>query len=167
MLVWFSTLAVLGAYNILHYPVLMALNPWHAFVFFQQHGIGSLLVFGAVVLAVTGGEALYADMGHFGRKPIQVAWLSMVLPALVMNYYGQGALLLEHPEAIDNPFYKLALRRVSLPLLILATCATVIASQAVISGVFSVTRQAVQMGLAADAHITHLPGKSGKFISRR
>jgi KUP system potassium uptake protein len=156
MLVWFSTLAVLGAYNILHYPrVLMALNPWHAFVFFQQHGIGSLLVFGAVVLAVTGGEALYADMGHFGRKPIQVAWLSMVLPALVMNYYGQGALLLEHPEAIDNPFYKLAPEWFLWPLLILATCATVIASQAVISGVFSVTRQAVQMGFWPRMRISH------------
>jgi KUP system potassium uptake protein len=160
MLLWFSTLALLGAYNVLHYPkVLMALNPWYAVQFFQGHGFGSLLVFGAVVLAVTGGEALYADMGHFGRKPIQVAWLSLVLPALVMNYFGQGALLLEHPEAIDNPFYKLAPEWFLWPLLLLATCATVIASQAVISGVFSVTRQAVQMGFWPRMRISHTSSK--------
>ena len=156
MLFWFGTLAVLGIINIMAHPtVLAALNPWYGYVFFQQHGLGSLLVFGAVVLAVTGGEALYADMGHFGRKPIQMAWLSLVLPALVLNYYGQGALLLEHPEYISNPFYRMAPDWFLWPLLILATCATVIASQAVISGVFSVTRQAVQMGFWPRMRISH------------
>lgn len=156
MLFWFSALAVLGLLNIVMHPkVLLALNPWYAFVFFQQHGISSVLVFGAVVLAVTGGEALYADMGHFGRKPIQVAWLSLVLPSLVLNYFGQGALLLQNPEAINNPFYRLAPEWFLWPLLILATFATVIASQAVISGVFSVTRQAVQMGFWPRMRISH------------
>ncbi len=156
MLLWFSTLAVLGLYSIVQHPkVLAALNPYYALMFFREHGISSVLVFGAVVLAVTGGEALYADMGHFGRKPIQVAWLSLVLPALVLNYYGQGALLLEDPEAIKNPFYNLAPPWFIWPLLILATFATVIASQAVISGVFSVTRQAVQMGFWPRMQIAH------------
>jgi KUP system potassium uptake protein len=160
MLLWFSTLAVLGAYNILLHPsVLMALNPMYALAFFEHNGLGSLLVFGAVVLAVTGGEALYADMGHFGRKPIQVAWLGMVLPALVLNYYGQGALLLDNPDAINNPFYRLAPEWFLWPLLLLATCATVIASQAVISGVFSVTRQAVQMGFWPRMRISHTSSK--------
>lgn len=156
MLLWFSTLAVLGVINIMVHPtVLAALNPWYGYVFFQQHGVGSVLVFGAVVLAVTGGEALYADMGHFGRKPIKMAWISLVLPALVLNYYGQGALLLEHPDYISNPFYRMAPEWFLWPLLILATCATVIASQAVISGVFSVTRQAVQMGFWPRMRIAH------------
>ncbi len=156
MLVWFSTLAILGVLNIAGNPkVLAAMNPWYAFVFFREHGISSLLAFGAVVLAVTGGEALYADMGHFGRKPIKVAWLGMVLPSLVLNYYGQGALLLEEPEAINNPFYLLAPDWFLWPLLVLATCATVIASQSVISGVFSVTRQAVQMGFWPRMRIVH------------
>jgi KUP system potassium uptake protein len=156
MLVWFSTLAVLGVASIVKHPqVLSALNPYYAFLFFCEHEFGSLLVFGAVVLAVTGGEALYTDMGHFGRKPIQVAWLWLVLPALVINYFGQGALLLDNPEAIKNPFYNLAPSWFIWPLLILSTCATVIASQAVISGVFSVTRQAVQMGFWPRMQITH------------
>lgn len=156
MLVWFSTLAILGLVNIFQHPdVLRAISPWYAFLFFQDHGISSVLVFGAVVLAVTGGEALYADMGHFGRNPIKVAWLSMVLPSLVLNYYGQGALLLENPEAIKNPFYLLAPEWFLLPLLLLSTFATIIASQAVISGVFSVTRQAVQMGFWPRMRIAH------------
>lgn len=156
MLLWFSTLAVLGIYSIVQHPkVLAALNPYYAVMFFSAHGVGSLLVFGAVVLAVTGGEALYADMGHFGRKPIQVAWLGLVLPSLVLNYYGQGALLLENPESINNPFYNLAPEWFIWPLLILAAFATVIASQAVISGVFSVTRQAVQMGFWPRMQIAH------------
>jgi KUP system potassium uptake protein len=156
MLLWFLTLALLGIVNIVAHPtVLAALNPWYGFLFFQQHGVGSVLVFGAVVLAVTGGEALYADMGHFGRKPIQLAWLNLVLPSLVLNYYGQGALLLEYPEYISNPFYRMAPDWFLWPLLILATFATVIASQAVISGVFSVTRQAVQMGFWPRMRISH------------
>lgn len=156
MLVWFSTLAILGLTNIVTNPgVLAALNPLYALVFFREHGLGSLLAFGAVVLAVTGGEALYADMGHFGRRPIKFAWLSVVLPALVLNYFGQGALLLKNPEAINNPFYLLAPDWFLWPLLILATCATVIASQSVISGVFSVTRQAVQMGFWPRMRIVH------------
>ncbi len=156
MLIWFSTLALLGLVNIFSNPsILAAVNPLHAFRFFQAHGIGSLLAFGGVVLAVTGGEALYADMGHFGRKPIQVAWLSMVLPALVLNYLGQGALLLHNPAAISNPFYLLAPEWFLWPLLLLATCSTVIASQSVISGVFSVTRQAVQMGFWPRMRILH------------
>lgn len=156
MLVWFSTLALLGCLNIFHEPaVLAAINPWYAVQFFEQHGIGSVLVFGAVVLAVTGGEALYADMGHFGRNPIKTAWIGMVLPSLVLNYFGQGALLLENPDAINNPFYLLAPEWFLWPLLLLATCATIIASQAVISGVFSVTRQAVQMGFWPRMRIAH------------
>lgn len=156
MLVWFSTLALLGCLNIFHEPaVLAAINPWYAMQFFEQHGIGSVLVFGAVVLAVTGGEALYADMGHFGRNPIKTAWIGMVLPSLVLNYFGQGALLLENPDAINNPFYLLAPEWFLWPLLLLATCATIIASQAVISGVFSVTRQAVQMGFWPRMRIAH------------
>src|SRR6478735_1386192 len=128
MLLWFFTLALLGVINILAHPsVLAALNPWYGFLFFQQHGIGSVLVFGAVVLAVTGGETLYADLGHFRRKPIQLAWLNLVLPSLVLNYYGQGALLLENPEYISNPFYRMAPDWFLWPLLILATFATVIA----------------------------------------
>lgn len=156
MLLWFLTLALLGIVNIVAHPtVLAALNPWYGFLFFQQHGVGSVLVFGAVVLAVTGGEALYADMGHFGRKPIQLAWLNLVLPSLVLNYYGQGALLLENPDYISNPFYRMAPDWFLWPLLILATFATVIASQSVISGVFSVTRQAVQMGFWPRMRISH------------
>ena len=156
MFIWFATLALLGCFNIIHQPdVLAALNPWYAVQFFEEHGIGSVLVFGAVVLAVTGGEALYADMGHFGRRPIKVAWIGMVLPSLVLNYFGQGALLLENPDAINNPFYLLAPSWFLWPLLLLATCATIIASQAVISGVFSVTRQAVQMGFWPRMRILH------------
>ena len=160
MLAWFSILAILGIYNIIKHPtVLAAMNPWYGYQFFHEHGLSSLLVFGAVVLAVTGGEALYADMGHFGRKPIQTAWLGMVLPSLVLNYYGQGALLLNNPEAINNPFYLLAPEWFLWPLLLLATFATVIASQAVISGVFSVTRQAVQMGFWPRMQISHTSSK--------
>ncbi|MEZ5539474.1 MAG: potassium transporter Kup [Pseudomonadales bacterium] len=160
MLIWFSVLAVLGIINVIKYPaVLEALNPWYAAKFFSEHGLGSLLAFGAVVLAVTGAEALYADMGHFGRKPIQVAWLRFVLPALTLNYLGQGALLLTNPQAIENPFYLLAPDWFLWPLLLLATCATVIASQAVISGVFSVTRQAVQMGFWPRMRIAHTSSK--------
>ena len=153
---WFSLLALLGLINIWQAPaVLVALNPYHAFAFLIGHPLGSFLALGAVVLAVTGGEALYTDMGHFGKFPIRVAWFGLVLPALVLNYYGQGALLLKEPEAIQNPFFHLAPDWALIPMVILATAATVIASQAVISGAFSVARQAVQLGFLPRMKIVH------------
>ena len=160
MMLWFGTLGVLGVMSIAHHPeVLQALNPLYAAGFFSQHGFGSFLVFGAVVLAVTGGEALYADMGHFGREPIRLAWLCFVLPALVLNYFGQGALLLYEPDAIVNPFFHLAPDWFQWPLVVLSTAATVIASQAVISGVFSLTRQAIQLGFWPRTNIQHTSAK--------
>jgi KUP system potassium uptake protein len=148
MIVWFLAIAVLGLSHISDDPgVLAALNPWYAIKFVGSHATIGLVTLGAVFLAVTGGEALYADLGHFGRKPIQSAWLCFVLPALLLNYFGQGALVLAHPEAIVNPFYKLAPDWLLLPLIVLATAASVIASQAVITGAFSIVRQAVQLGL--------------------
>ena len=148
MIVWFLTLAVLGVSHISDDPgVLAAINPWYAIKFLGAHPAIGLVTLGAVFLVVTGGEALYADLGHFGRKPIQFAWLGFVLPALLLNYFGQGALVLAHPEAIESPFYKLAPEQLVLPLVLLATAASVIASQAVITGAFSIVRQAVQLGL--------------------
>ncbi len=156
MMCWFLVLAILGINSIAEHPaVLSALNPFYAWQFFIQHGWSSFLVFGAVVLAVTGGEALYADMGHFGRIPIRWAWLGFVMPALVLNYFGQGSLLLYEPEAIDNPFFHLAPDWFQWPLFALSTAATIIASQAVISGVFSVTRQAIQLGFWPRTKILH------------
>jgi len=147
MAVWFLTLAGLGVVNLLQHPsVLMAVNPAYAAGFFLEHGTLAFIILGAVVLAITGAEALYADMGHFGRRPIRLAWFGFVLPALLLNYFGQGALVLEHPEALANPFYYLAPGWALYPLVALATVATVIASQAVITGAFSVTRQAMQLG---------------------
>jgi KUP system potassium uptake protein len=147
MCTWFGVLAVLGCLSILHRPeVLVALNPVYALHFLAADPWLSFMALGAVVLAVTGGEALYTDMGHFGRFPIRLAWFGLILPALVINYFGQGALLLADPAAIENPFYLLAPDWALIPLLVLATLATVIASQAVISGAFSVARQAVQLG---------------------
>ncbi|WP_336821577.1 KUP/HAK/KT family potassium transporter, partial [Cedecea sp. VD20] len=141
MLLWFLTLAVLGARSIIGNPeVLQALNPAWAVNFFVQYKAVSFVALGAVVLAITGVEALYADMGHFGKLPIRIAWFIAVLPSLVLNYFGQGALLLKNPEAIKNPFFLLAPDWALIPLLVLATLATVIASQAVISGVFTLTR---------------------------
>jgi KUP system potassium uptake protein len=147
MLLWFAVLAVLGVGAILRAPeVLLAVNPYHAFQFFASHpGVG-LVVLGSVFLAVTGGEALYADLGHFGRPPIRAAWFAVVWPGLVLNYFGQGALLLQDPSAIQNPFYLLAPSWALVPLVLLATAASIIASQAVISGVFSITQQAQQLG---------------------
>jgi KUP system potassium uptake protein len=160
MMIWFGVLAILGVISIMEHPaVLAAFNPMYAIQFFIQHGMASFLVFGAVVLAVTGGEALYADMGHFGRIPIRMAWLGFVMPALVLNYFGQGALLLYEPAAIDNPFFHLAPDWFQWPLLILSTCATVIASQAVITGVFSITRQAIQLGFWPRTNILHTSHK--------
>jgi len=148
MIIWFVTLAVLGLSHISDDPgVLAALNPWYGISFLGTHGGIGLVTLGAVFLVVTGGEALYADLGHFGRKPIQSAWMFFVLPALLLNYFGQGALVLAHPEAIEHPFYRMAPHGLLIPLVILAAAATVIASQAVITGAFSIVRQAVQLGL--------------------
>lgn len=156
MLLWFFTLAVLGVINILEQPtVLKAIHPGYAVHFFAQHHFTGFLILGAAVLAVTGGEALYADMGHFGKRPIRFAWLGIVYPALVINYFGQGALLMRHPEAVENPFYLLAPSWGLYPLVILSTLATIIASQAVISGAFSLTRQAVQLGYCPRLPIYH------------
>jgi KUP system potassium uptake protein len=147
MMLWFSTLAILGLYNLLAHPgVLRALDPSYGINFLFENRAIAIVAMGAVVLSVTGAEALYADMGHFGRKPIQLAWFSFVLPALILNYFGQGALLLAEPAAVQNPFYHLAPDWALYPLVVLSTVATVIASQAVISGAFSVTRQAMQLG---------------------
>jgi KUP system potassium uptake protein len=146
-LIWFITLGVLGLSEIMVNPaVFQALNPIYAVEFFVHHGFHGMLVLGAVFLVVTGGEALYADLGHFGRKPIQVTWFAVVLPGLLLNYFGQGALLLRNHEAAVNPFYNMAPSWALYPMVVLATAATIIASQAVISGVFSLTMQGVQMG---------------------
>jgi KUP system potassium uptake protein len=156
MLVWFATLAALGLSWIVREPsVLLAVNPVHAVRFFAINHLVGFLALGTVFLVVTGGESLYADMGHFGRKPIQLAWFTLVLPALLLNYFGQGALLLQKPGAADNPFYHLAPSWGLYPLVALATVATVIASQAVISGAFSLTRQAVQLGYIPRMEIVH------------
>ena len=156
MMLWFAVLAVLGLTNIVAEPsVMRALNPaWGISFFVTSPGL-AFFSLGAVVLVLTGGEALYADMGHFGRKPIQVAWFGMVLPALLINYFGQGALLLADPAAIENPFYLLAPGWALLPLVILSTVATVIASQAVISGAFSMTLQAMQLGYLPRFQVLH------------
>ncbi|MGE5546715.1 MAG: potassium transporter Kup [Solirubrobacterales bacterium] len=154
--VWFGVLGILGLVSIVETPaVLRALSPSHALDFFLAYRWQSFIALGAVVLAVTGSEALYADMGHFGRLPIRIAWFGLVLPGLVLNYFGQGALLLREPLALENPFYHLAPGWAQLPLVVLATFATVIASQAVISGAFSLTRQAVNMGLLPRMEIRH------------
>lgn len=156
MSLWFLTLAVLGLSNIATAPqVLTALNPVHALDFFARHQGYAFLTLGAVVLAVTGAEALYADMGHFGRRPIRLAWFAFVLPALLLNYFGQGALLIRDPAAIRNPFYLQAPEWALYPLIGLATAATIIASQAVITGAFSVTRQAIQLGYLPRMQVVH------------
>ncbi|QNM96244.1 potassium transporter Kup [Chitinimonas koreensis] len=156
MALWFTTLGVLGIGGILHDPaVLRAFWPGYAVAFFAAQPMLAFLALGAVVLAVTGAEAIYADMGHFGRKPIQIGWFSLALPGLLLNYYGQGALVLHDPSAADHPFFMLAPEPLVLPLVILATAATVIASQALISGVFSITRQAIQLGYMPRMDIHH------------
>jgi len=156
ILLWFSTLAVLGFLKIIQHPaVLAALNPVYAYRFFILNGFHGYLVLGAVFLCATGGEALYADLGHFGEIPIQIDWFCIVGLSLILNYFGQGALLLQHPEAARNPFYLLAPTWALYPLVILATAATIIASQAVISGVFSLTRQASQLGYTPRVSIVH------------
>lgn len=156
MLVWFSTLAILGLIQISRYPhVLEAVNPVWAVQFFAEYRMVGFIALGAVVLTITGSEALYTDMGHFGRRPIRLAWFYMVFPALLLNYGGQGALLLQDPTAVSNPFYRLVPGWGLYPLVGLATLAAVIASQAVISGVFSITRQAVQLGYLPRFDIQH------------
>ncbi len=156
MLLWFGTLGLLGAINIAHdTTILSALNPIYALRFFTGQPWIAFVALGAVVLAVTGAEALYADMGHFGRFPIRLAWFGFVLPALLLNYFGQGALILHDAEAVKNPFYLLAPEWALFPLIGLATLATVIASQAVITGAFSVSRQALQLGYLPRMHIQH------------
>jgi KUP system potassium uptake protein len=153
---WFISLAVLGGMHISDNPaVLAAINPGWGIQFLLQHHAVGLATLGAVFLAVTGGEALYADLGHFGRKPIRVAWFGLVLPSLVINYFGQGALVLANPGAVENPFYKLVPESMLVPMIVLATAATVIASQAVITGAFSITRQAIQLGLLPRLEIRH------------
>ncbi|RKG88676.1 potassium transporter Kup [Corallococcus sp. CA049B] len=175
MTVWFLVLAVLGVKELLHNPaVLWSLSPVHAVQFFMDNGWHGFLVLGAVILVVTGGEALYADMGHFGAKPIRRAWFGLVLPSLVLNYLGQGALLLRHAEAARNPFFLLAPEWALYPLVALSTAAAVIASQALISGSFSTTRQAMQLGYCPRMEVVHtsaeemgqiyLPGINGALL---
>src|SRR5436305_10548817 len=156
MLVYFAAISAMGGNHILRHPqVIQALCPVYIWGFFAAHPVYSFLSLGAVIYAVTGTEALYADMGHFGRKPITVAWLYLVAPALMLNYMGQAAMLLEHPEYVDNPFFHMVPPALTIPLLVLATLATIIASQAVISGAFSVTQQAIQLGFIPRMRITH------------
>jgi KUP system potassium uptake protein len=156
MAVWFLVIAALGIRGIIMHPqILGAINPLHAFKFFVGNGGHGFLVLGAVFLCVTGGEALYADMGHFGRKPIRLAWFSLVLPSLLLNYFGQGALLLTRPDAKVNPFYYLCPNWMLYPMVVLATTAAIIASQALISGAFSLTMQAIQLGYSPRLAIDH------------
>jgi KUP system potassium uptake protein len=155
-IVWFIAIAITGGLHIADDPgVLAAINPYYAITFIAGNGLIGLVTLGAVFLVVTGSEALYADLGHFGRKPVQTAWFYLVLPALLINYFGQGALVLAHPEAIANPFYRLVPDMLLLPMVVLATMATVIASQAVITGAYSITHQAIQLGLLPRFEIRH------------
>ncbi|MFL6550032.1 MAG: potassium transporter Kup [Povalibacter sp.] len=165
IVVWFATLALLGILQIVQAPhVLTSLNPWCAVRFFANNGWQGFVVLSAVFLVVTGGEALYADLGHFGRVPIRNGWLQLVLPALTLNYLGQGALVLQDPSAMRNPFYLLAPSWLLIPMIVLATAATIIASQAVISGVFSVTRQAMNLGYLPRLRVLHSSAASAGQI---
>jgi len=156
MLIWFVIIGYLGLLEIIDKPsILKALNPIYGINFLINYSGVSVAILGAIVLAITGGEALYSDMGHFGRRPIKFSWFLIVFPALLLNYFGQGALLIADPKTIDNPFYRLAPEWALIPLIILASCATIIASQAVISGVFSITSQAVQLGYIPRLRIKH------------
>lgn len=160
MVLWFGVLAALGISQIAQHPeILKAINPWYSWQFFIQHKVAAWITLGAVVLCVTGGEALYADMGHFGKQPIRYGWFVLVWPALMINYLGQGALVLADPSAIENPFYKMAPGWALIPLIILATAAAIIASQAVISGAFSLTKQAIQLGYLPRFAILHTSDK--------
>ena len=156
MLIWFATIGFLGAYEVLKYPyILLALSPHHAILFIIHHGWMAFIALGSVVLAVTGAEALYADMGHFGRSPIRYSWICFVLPCLTLNYLGQGALILSNAKFLENPFFYLAPHWFNIPLVILSTFATVIASQAGISGGFSLARQLTQLGYFPRLRIRH------------
>ena len=160
MLLWFLTIGYFGLLEIIDKPsILRALNPMYGLNFLLKHQGVSIAILGAIVLAITGGEALYSDMGHFGRSPIKFSWFLIVFPALLLNYFGQGALLISEPKAIDNPFYRLAPDWALIPLIILASTATIIASQAVISGVFSITSQAVQLGYIPRLRVKHTSDK--------
>ena len=155
-LLWFIVIATLGVSHIIHHPeILLAISPHHALRFMYHNPGTTFIILGAVVLCVTGAEALYADLGHFGKKPIRLAWFAVAMPALTLNYFGQGALLLARPEAVKNPFYMMAPDWALLPLVVLATAATVIASQALITGAFSVTKQAIQLGYLPRLNIQH------------
>jgi KUP system potassium uptake protein len=156
MVLWFVVLAVLGLTWIVRQPVVLgAINPVHALAFFRENGLHSIAVLGAVFLVVTGGESLYADLGHFGRRPIRLAWFTLVLPSLLLNYFGQGALLLTDGEMAEQPFFMLAPVWARLPLVALATAAAIIASHALISGAFSLTRAAIQLGYAPRLNVEH------------
>ncbi|HEY7681275.1 MAG TPA: KUP/HAK/KT family potassium transporter [Gemmatimonadales bacterium] len=156
VIVWFTCIGTLGLLGILREPgVLLAINPWYALDFFIRDGLQGFLILGAVVLVITGGEALYADIGHFGKRPIRVAWFGLVLPALTLNYFGQGALLLRQPEAVANPFYALVPGPLLYPMVVVATAAAIVASQALISGAFSLTHQAIQLGYCPRMTIRH------------
>jgi KUP system potassium uptake protein len=155
-LVWFAVISVLGVSHIMRHPeILSAMSPHYAVMFMWQHPGTTFIILGAVVLCVTGAEALYADLGHFGKKPIRLAWFSVVMPALTLNYFGQGALLLANPEAVKNPFFMMAPDWAQLPLVVLATAAGVVASQALITGAFSVTKQVIQLGYLPRLNIQH------------
>jgi KUP system potassium uptake protein len=166
MVLWFLVLGFLGMRSIVNNPsILAALNPWYAVNFFVINHFHGIFVLGSVVLCITGGEALYADMGHFGRSPIRLTWYGLVLPGLVLNYYGQGALLLQHPDLVNvNPFYALVPKSLLYPLVALSTMATIIASQALISGAYSLTRQAIQLGFTPRMHIIHTSEKASGQI---
>ena len=156
MLIWFTTLAIIGLSHIVDAPeIIRSVNPYYAFQYFTHESKSAFLSLGAIFLVVTGGEALYADMGHFGRRPIAVGWYAMVLPALVLNYWGQGAFLLNNPEDIESVFFRMVPDSLLIPIVILATCATIIASQALISGVFSLTAQAVKLDYLPRIKIRH------------
>ncbi|MBI2768239.1 MAG: potassium transporter Kup [Burkholderiales bacterium] len=155
-LVWFATISVLGISHIVRHPeILYAMSPHYAVLFMFHHPGTTFIILGAVVLCVTGAEALYADLGHFGKRPIRLAWFSVVMPSLTLNYFGQGALLLADPSAVSNPFYKMAPNWLLLPLVILATAAGVVASQALITGAFSVTKQVIQLGYLPRLNVQH------------
>lgn len=161
MILWFGVIALMGMQQIIWYPeILAALNPWHTITFFQEHGFIAFIVLGSVFLVLTGAEALYADMGHFGARPIKAAWFFAVMPCLLLNYFGQGALLLREPASISNPFFLMVPPDLILPLITLATLATIIASQAVISGVFSVTSQAILLGFLPRMKVNHTSEKT-------
>jgi KUP system potassium uptake protein len=165
LIVWFLVLASTGVVQITQHPaILAALNPWHALEFLHARGWHLFLVMGSIVLALTGAEALYADMGHFGKRPIRLAWMGFVLPALALHYMGQGALLIRDPSALDSPFYRMFPQSALIPAVILATAASVIASQAVISGAYSMTKQAIQLGLLPRMQVLHTSEKEAGQI---